>query len=99
MCLQYLGAAATTRACGPARTILLKNLPRPEADTSYYWYHATQVMYHMQGKHWKAWNDKLRDLLVSTQDGRGTLAELEAGRPPRKAWRQALRHSPAALDA
>ena len=53
---------------------LLGHLPRPGAETSYYWYHATQVMYHVQGKPWKAWNGTLRDLLVSTQNTRGTLA-------------------------
>ncbi len=74
LCLQYLGARRDDPRMRAGTDFLLRNLPRPEADTSYYWYHATQVMYHMQGKHWKAWNEKLRDLLVSTQDGRGTLA-------------------------
>jgi hypothetical protein len=31
-------------------------------------------MYHMQGQHWKTWNGKLRDLLVSTQVTQGALA-------------------------
>ena len=53
---------------------LLKHLPQRTGDTSYYWYHATQVMYHMQGKYWKAWNERLRDMLVSTQVTQGSMA-------------------------
>jgi hypothetical protein len=74
LCLQYLGARRDDPRMRAGTDYLLQNLPRPEGDTSYYWYHATQVMYHMQGKHWKAWNDRLRDMLVSTQERKGSLA-------------------------
>jgi len=74
LCLQYLGARRDDPRMRAGTDYLLKNLPRAGAETSYYWYHANQVMYHTQGKHWKAWNDKLRDLLVSTQETRGALA-------------------------
>jgi hypothetical protein len=74
LCLQYLGARRDDPRMRAGTNYLLAHLPRQGAETSYYWYHATQVMYHMQGKHWKAWNDKLRDLLVSTQETRGALA-------------------------
>ena len=42
----------------------------PGRDT-YYWYYATQVMFHMRGRHWKAWNNRLHPLLVDhqVQDG------------------------------
>ncbi|GAB5404079.1 MAG: hypothetical protein Aurels2KO_23100 [Aureliella sp.] len=39
---------------------------RSRRDT-YYWYYATQVMFHMQGKHWKQWHDKLYPLLIDHQ--------------------------------
>jgi hypothetical protein len=71
LCLQYLGARRDDPRMRAGADYLLKRLPRSGAETTYYWYHANQVMYHMQGKHWKAWNDKLRDLLVSTQEMRG----------------------------
>lgn len=38
----------------------------PQRDT-YYWYYATQVMFHMGGSHWDEWNGKLNPLLVSSQ--------------------------------
>jgi hypothetical protein len=74
LCLQYLGTRRDQPQMRAGTDYLLKHLPRPGTDTSYYWYHATQVMYHMQGRHWKVWNGKLRDLLVSSQARGGTLA-------------------------
>ena len=44
-----------------------------QRDT-YYWYYATQVMFHMGGEHWKAWNDRLHPLLVNSQIREGNLA-------------------------
>ncbi len=38
----------------------------PQRDT-YYWYYATQVMFHMGGDHWKQWNEKLNPILVDNQ--------------------------------
>jgi hypothetical protein len=45
----------------------------PLRDT-YYWYYATQVMFHMRGDYWKKWNGTLYPLLISTQNKEGTLA-------------------------
>jgi hypothetical protein len=38
----------------------------PQRDT-YYWYYATQVMFHMGGDHWKNWNQRLSPILVDAQ--------------------------------
>jgi len=38
----------------------------PYRDT-YYWYYATQVMFHMGGKHWDDWNQKLKPILIDGQ--------------------------------
>jgi hypothetical protein len=38
----------------------------PQRDT-YYWYYATQVMWHMKGDYWKQWHEKLHRVLVDTQ--------------------------------
>jgi hypothetical protein len=74
LCLQYLGARRDDPRMKAGTAYLMKHLPRPAGDLSYYWYHGTQVMYHVQGEPWKAWNGKLRDLLVATQEKRGPLA-------------------------
>lgn len=41
-----------------------------QRDT-YYWYYATQVMFHMGGDHWEQWNAKLNPILVSSQEKQG----------------------------
>jgi hypothetical protein len=45
----------------------------PQRDT-YYWYYATQVMFHMGGDHWKQWNERLHRLLVDSQIKEGAYA-------------------------
>lgn len=42
----------------------------PERDT-YYWYYATQVMFHMGGEYWDQWNRYLNPVLVDSQIKRG----------------------------
>ena len=44
-----------------------------ERDT-YYWYYATQVMFHMGDKYWETWNDRLHPLLTESQIQSGPLA-------------------------
>jgi hypothetical protein len=58
---------------------LLSNPPaigtrrEPHRD-SYYWYYATQVLFHMGGDYWKAWNNDLHPMLVQSQVKTGPLA-------------------------
>ncbi|MEZ6117017.1 MAG: hypothetical protein R3C28_10655 [Pirellulaceae bacterium] len=59
---------------------LLENLPSVEMEDNasqrdtYYWYYATQVMFHMRGEYWEKWNQALHPLLVDTQIIEGPLA-------------------------
>jgi len=59
---------------------LQRNLPsisrgrKGSLRDTYYWYYATQFMFHMGGDYWKAWNDRLYPLLLNTQTTRGDLA-------------------------
>ena len=51
---------------------LLKRVPAmgteqaPLRDT-YYWYYATQVLFHMGGERWKTWYESLYPMLIETQ--------------------------------
>ncbi len=51
---------------------LKNNLPEigtqrdPQRDT-YYWYYGTQVMFHMGGEYWAAWNGRLHPMLIDSQ--------------------------------
>ena len=75
----YLGRKSDDPITTAAADHLAENLPevgsreRPTRD-AYYWYYATQVMFHMQGEHWKAWNGRLRPLLETGQVKKGPLA-------------------------
>lgn len=81
----YTGWSREHDAVGAGADRLLLRLPEmtqppgyagmenPRRDT-YYWYNATQVMFHMQGRHWKQWKETLYPLLAETQVRQGSLA-------------------------
>jgi hypothetical protein len=52
---------------------LMGTAQNPQRD-SYYWYYATQLMFHMKGDYWKQWNSQLHPLLVDQQIATGPLA-------------------------
>lgn len=58
---------------------LIKRLPSqgtrqaPLRDT-YYWYYATQVLFHMGGDRWTAWHESLYPMLIETQVTQGPYA-------------------------
>lgn len=64
---QYLGAVRTDVRLQAGADYLRTRLPDLADRDAYYWYYATQVMFHMQGAHWDEWNGRLRDTLVRTQ--------------------------------
>jgi hypothetical protein len=77
----YLGWNRQTPALVTGAKTIQASLPEmcargAWARDTYYWYYATQVMYHMGGDYWKTWQDRLHPLLVSTQvqtgDARGS---------------------------
>src|SRR5204863_5973968 len=41
---------------------------RPEKKDVYYYYYATQVMHNFGGDDWKAWNEKMRDQMIASQE-------------------------------
>ena len=68
LCRQYLGWRRDDPRLVAGAEQLLKYLPRYEDRDVYYWYYGTQVMHHMDGKYWAAWNGALRDQLVNNQE-------------------------------
>jgi Tol biopolymer transport system component len=72
LCLQFMGESRNSPRMRSGADYVLKSLPEAnQKNTSYYWYYATQVMYHMQGEYWDTWNEKTRELLVKTQHKSG----------------------------
>jgi hypothetical protein len=87
---QYLGAGKSDPSLMAGASYLKQRLPRMEERDSYYWYYATQVMFHMQGENWSAWNAKIRDLLVDTQQkGAGTAGSWAPETPSKSKWGEA----------
>ncbi len=75
LCLQFMQTDRNDPRMLGGAEFLQQNLPRKDQRlTSYSWYYGTQVMYHMQGRFWKAWNEHLRQLLIETQITEGALA-------------------------
>jgi hypothetical protein len=74
----YTGWRRDNAGLAKGADYLAANLPTmgntrdPQRDT-YYWYYATQVMFHMGGDHWKRWNETLHPLLVNSQEPSGPL--------------------------
>ena len=66
---------------------LLENLPSIQKRDTYYWYYATQIMYHMGGKYWETWKEHLFPLLTDSQITEGPLAgSWDPHRPVRDKW-------------
>ncbi len=87
---QYLGAGRSDPSLMAGASYLKQRLPRLEERDTYYWYYATQVMFHMQGENWSAWNAKIRDLLVDTQEkGAGTAGSWTPESPTKSKWGEA----------
>jgi hypothetical protein len=86
LCLQYFGVASNDAHLRGGAQHLLKNLPKKGAETSYYWYYGTQVMFHMQGDNWTQWNDALRDIVLEDQVRTGPM---KGTWDPRDNWEKA----------
>jgi hypothetical protein len=75
----YLGWKRDHASVVNGANYLYANLPRmgragENVRDTYYWYYATQVMFHMGGRYWQEWNARLHPLLVDTQIVQGRLA-------------------------
>lgn len=87
---QYLGAGRSDASLIAGASYLKQYLPRLEERDAYYWYYATQVMFHMQGENWSAWNAKIRDLLIDTQEkGSGLAGSWSPETPAKSKWGEA----------
>jgi len=70
LCRQYLNGwgRQNLRMLKGVDHYIKPNAPRAEKKDVYYYYYATQVMHNLGGDDWKAWNTKMREQLVSSQD-------------------------------
>jgi hypothetical protein len=67
LCRQYLGwERDDPRLVAGVNHILNSPIVWREQDV-YYWYYAAQVMHHMEGEAWKAWNSVMRQVIPENQ--------------------------------
>jgi hypothetical protein len=71
LCRQYMGWQRDDPRLNAGVEYLLANLPDWNKRNVYYWYYATQVLHHMEGKPWRTWNEEMRKLLPEHQVTRG----------------------------
>lgn len=74
LCRQYLGWSRDDPRLRRGVAELLANPIRWERPNVYYWYYATQVLHHMGGKDWFAWNNIMREKLPERQVKQGPQA-------------------------
>lgn len=75
LCRMYLGWSREAPGMVDGIEVLAERGPRMgEAQDMYYNYYATQLMKHYGDKHWKEWNDVMRDSLVRAQIKEGPAA-------------------------
>jgi hypothetical protein len=67
LCLQYLDVSRDDPQLQAGAKYLAQTLPREKTNNSYYWYYATQFMFHLQGEPWQRWNKAMKPLLRDTQ--------------------------------
>ena len=68
LCRMYLGWKKDHPALNRGLDRIAKMGPN---DNLYYGYYGTQVMHHVEGDRWVAWNSKMRDMLVKAQAKQG----------------------------
>jgi hypothetical protein len=85
LCRQYLqnwGSQNLRLVTGVEKNLLTR--PPGSVNSIYYYYYASQVMHHFGGKEWVRWNEKMRDLLVKTQE-----KEAKSGSDTAGSWNSA----------
>lgn len=73
LCRQYLGWTRDDYRLQDGADYLIEHLPSWDSDKrdAYYWYYASQVCHHMEGKHWRKWNGTMRRVLPANQVTKG----------------------------
>jgi hypothetical protein len=72
LCRMYLGWTNENYGLRKGVEFLAKNhLPTPNTPDIYYWYYGTQTFHHAGGPEWELWNEKMRDILVNSQEKAG----------------------------
>ena len=67
LCRAYLGWNTRTPLGDGVAHLTDHYLPDAEQPNIYYWYYGTQLLHHVGGAQWQQWNERIREILVTTQ--------------------------------
>jgi len=67
LCRHLIEREIDPRTVDEATNYLLQSLPSERAVNEYYWYYGTLAMYHVGGRPWQRWNERLTEVLISRQ--------------------------------
>ena len=67
LCRQYLGWQRDDQRMMAGVDFVVSNPINFNAPNTYYWYYATQVTHHMEGRHWTEWNAVMKREIPSRQ--------------------------------
>lgn len=67
LCRHLIEREIDPRTVDEATSYLLQSLPNERAVNEYYWYYGTLAMYHVGGRPWQRWNERLTDVLIRRQ--------------------------------
>jgi hypothetical protein len=67
LCRHLIEREIDPRTVDEATSYLLQSLPSERAVNEYYWYYGTLAMYHVGGRPWRSWNERLTEVLISRQ--------------------------------
>lgn len=72
MCRYFLTKDVSPMTVMEATRHVSRERPTPTHVNLYYWYYGTLAMYHAGGPEWKAWNQELKQTLLSLQRTQGS---------------------------
>jgi hypothetical protein len=67
VCRQLLGWRRESPGLLQGSAYIADDLANSSERNIYYWYYATQLLHNMRDKHWKEWNQTMREGLIATQ--------------------------------
>jgi hypothetical protein len=70
-CQQLLGIPPSDRKMKESAKYLSAHLPNAREKDYYYWYYGCLSLYQHQGPIWKEWNERMREILINSQDRGG----------------------------
>lgn len=67
LCRHLIEKDVDPRTIDEASSYLLQSLPSESSVNEYYWYYGTLAMYHVGGRPWQRWNERLTEVLLRRQ--------------------------------